>query len=226
MDAPTEEKGVGAYYERIDPLAGERRKDRLDLAAVARLANYKLDCDSGRGRSHVFRHCIRIWTARVYQQAHAHGLWKKLSQKPELLGPKITEKKVHPGCVTAWTSNASDKTELDRIIRNVEHDRDGASGSLCGERRRGRLGEDQSHLTVHEIRCQLRQLVVLAIGVLHVGMNVIDCNIAHLDVSEFGEAFAYGSDLEPGRSKRAEITDHRRRRLLRARGKRPRDCRA
>jgi hypothetical protein len=82
----------------------------------------------------VAHHRVSVGGTGVNQQADAYGrLWNKLLQKAKLLRPKVTEQKVHPGCVTAWTSEGGDETELDRIIRDVEHDRDIARGSFRGE---------------------------------------------------------------------------------------------
>jgi hypothetical protein len=69
---------------------------------------------------------------------------------------------VHPGRIAARPIEAGDQTQPDRIIAGNKDDRNGRSGRLGGESRRGAAGRnDQRDLAANQIGRQCRQAVGL-----------------------------------------------------------------
>jgi hypothetical protein len=131
---------------------------------------------------------------------------------------QLSIEKIDPGRVAARPGEAGDKTKPDRVIADTKDDRDrrGCSfGRQCGQiASRG----DHGHLSANQVGHLRRQAIVLALQPV-----VLDCHVLAFDGAGFVEAFA-----ERGRIARVGIgrsvsdkPDHRHRRLLCARGKRP-----
>ena len=106
----------------------------------------------------------------------------------------------------------------------AEDDRNGCGRSF-GRKSSRRVGgrRDHGHLSAHQIGQQCRQAIILALQ-----PAILDRQVLAFDVADFVEAFA-----ERGRTGRGAIgrpavdkCNHRHRRLLRARGERPRDRKA
>ncbi len=112
----------------------------------------------------------------------------------------------------------------DRVASAREHDRHRRGCGLGRNCRAGVMGSDHRHLTAYQIGCEVRQSVVLVLR-----PAILDHDILALDVTGFTNALPEcgQKDCTIGRRPRAaEEPDHRHRRLLRARRKRPRGRRA
>ncbi len=83
------------------------------------------------------------------------------------------------------------------------------------------MRSDHRHLTAYQIGCEVGQSVVLILR-----PAILDHNILALDVAGFANALPECGQITCTISKRraAEKSDHRHRRLLRPRRKRPRYC--
>src|SRR5262245_34236390 len=133
------------------------------------------------------------------------------------LGASVLYRKLVPVTLPPGRFKAGYQTKLDRVSADRENDRNGRRCRFGRERRRGALDRnDYGHLAANQIGRQRRQSVQLTFrpAVLH-------CDVAALEIAGFVEA-------SPDRVERggftigaAEQTDHRHRRLLRARRERP-----
>jgi hypothetical protein len=92
---------------------------------------------------------------------------------------------VHAGRIAFRPSKTADKTERDRIARDVEHDWNRCGRTLCSECGRGRVCDDDGHLPVNQFRCHRRESIVLTLG-----PAVFDRDRTPLDVACFGQSLA------------------------------------
>src|SRR5215475_11760852 len=93
LDPPAVEKRVGSDDQRVHLVADQRRKRRLDLAAVARLNDADLDADLRCCRLQVSGDGLGILVLGVDQQSEAAGGGK---QYPSCLGANSLNWKLTP----------------------------------------------------------------------------------------------------------------------------------
>src|SRR5215831_3502260 len=140
-------------------------------------------------------------------------------QQPEPLGRKLGIHIAHAGDIAAGSVDAIDETDLDRVGRGAEHDRNGRGGGLRGDRSdHGARCREYSHPATHQIGRQFRQPIVLIRR-----ESVFDCDVTTLFIAGLAQAFAecrYESFHPLGRT-RPKKPDHCHRRLLRTRAERP-----
>ena len=133
--------------------------------------------------------------------------------------PPPLDEEIDARRVATRPGETGDKTKLDRVIADAEDDRDRRCCSFGRARGHAAGRGDDGDLSANQIGHQCRQAIVLAFQPV-----VLDGHVLALDVASFVEAFA-----ERGRKARGGIgrpvsdkPDYRQRRLLRARGERPR----
>ena len=141
-------------------------------------------------------------------------------QQPQPLGSEFGAEPAHSGDVAARPINAGDKAAFDRVVTAREHDRDRA-GRLHGDERRivaAGCG-DHGHLAPDEFGRERRQPIPPSLR-----PAVFDRDVLTLDVAGLVQASAEGGNRRSERLRRLSIeeSDHRQRRLLRARRERPR----
>src|SRR5262245_61156015 len=131
---------------------------------------------------------------------------------------QLTADKIDARKVVARPSEASDKTDLDRIFPDKKHDGDGCGRSLCRQRRRTICGNHR-HPSPNQLRCELWQSIRL----------ILSPAVHYRDVLSFDEAGIFQAPVECAQavSERfgrgaVEEANRRNRRLLRARRERPR----
>ena len=139
-------------------------------------------------------------------------------QEPQPLGHHLRVEKIDAGRVAARPGEAGDKTKLDRVSADTEDDWNRRCCSFGRERGHVAGRGDHSHLSANQIGHQCRQAIVLTLQPV-----VLDRHVLALDVAGFIEAFAergHKARVGIGRSV-SDKPDHRHRRLLRPRRKRP-----
>jgi hypothetical protein len=153
-------------------------------------------------------------TANPSQVAH------QLAQKLQPLCRQLVRKKVDPGQVAAGPGKARDETSSDRVVADVENDRNGRGCCLGRERRQvPPEGGDHCDAAANEIGGQRRQSIGLVVG-----PTVFYRDVLAFDVANVLEPLAEGPHrfyVALGRLW-VEETDHRHRCLLRPCRKRPR----
>src|SRR5262249_58109250 len=145
-------------------------------------------------------------------------------QQLEALWSYLSVQIGHTGEIAAGPIEAIDKSDLDGIDRHPENDRNGCCRRLCRQGgRRAASCDDHTHMTVGELRRKCRQSIVLALR-----PPILDRDILTLDIACFFQALAKRAQTVRIQVRRgsAEKSDHRHRRLLRARRERPCDDRA
>ena len=107
-------------------------------------------------------------------------------QEPQPLSHHLLDEEIDAGCVAARPSEAGDKTKLDRVIADAEHDRD-RCGCSFGRDRSHRAGwrGDHGHTTADQVRYQRRQAIVLTLQPV-----VLDRYVPALDITVFANPFA------------------------------------
>src|SRR5262249_1010212 len=123
----------------------------------------------------------------------------------------------------AGAVQARDETDLHRIRDGSEDDRYGCGGCLCCDCRRGGQSSDHGHLAVNQFGRKGRQPIVLIFG-----PTIFDCDVPALSKASRAQASKEGGYRRRPLLSRctAKDSNHPRRRLLRPRRTRPRDCRA
>ena len=136
---------------------------------------------------------------------------------------QLGREEIDSGRVATRPREARDKAKPDRIFGNQEHD-GGRRGRLGRSHRSGRAGGgDHVDLAANEIGRHRRQSIGLILA-----PAIVDRDILALDVATLFEALAERPQIirVTVSHRGVEISDHRHRRLLRARRERPRRCRA
>src|SRR5262245_40136273 len=121
-------------------------------------------------------------------------------------------------------SEASDETQPDRVFGSHENDGGHFACGFGSRRRRVAYGDDHSDPSVNQFGCEHRQPIELPLR-----PAVYDRYILALDIAAILQTLAKSTQTVGAyvrRCRRVEETDHRHRRLLRARGEGPRRRRA
>jgi hypothetical protein len=128
---------------------------------------------------------------------------------------------VQLGCardVAARLAEARDKAKPNRVRAQFKDDRNGRGRRLCRKRCRSCRRSNHGHMTMNQVSRHRRQPVMLVLR-----PAIFDCDVAAIDVTGLAQPFEKGRQLWRvvlGRSD-VETPDHRHRRLLRTRRKRP-----
>ena len=130
------------------------------------------------------------------------------------LGHQLGENESNAGQISAWAAQACNKTKLDWIDGNGEHDWNSRGGLFSGERRIKRTGFNQVHFPSDELACQGGQSIVLGIRPAVLNVDVVAVDEASLP--EAADEFFPVADISV-RRRRREVTNHRHRLLLRKR---------
>src|SRR5262245_40757074 len=218
-EAVEEEERAETYQERINRFLRKARKGHVNVTAGGGFEDFDLLLN-GRGRSlNVRDKGLSLGQVGIDQHANPHGSRLQLMQQPKALSPKSRRNEGDTGDVAAWSVEAGDEAKLNRVTAGCEDDRDRRSRRLGYNCRRGVMRSDHRHLTAYQIGCEVGQPVVLVLR-----PAILDHDILALDVAGFANALPECGQIACTISKRraAEKSDHRHRRLLRARRKRPR----
>src|SRR5262249_15228110 len=204
--------------QRVRSLARKRCKGRVDLTAGAGVE----DLDSqphlaprGFRFFHLKLRARRI--GRIDENGDTGHCGHQLAQKFQPLGHQFAHDEIDSGEVTARPGEAGNESELDRVVRDRKHDRNGCGRRLGCESRSGAAGRDDDGNTLaNQIGRQTWQSVELVLGPAVFDRDVLAFGIACLLQS------LQKSARSLGRRHRAEKADYRHRRLLRAYRERPR----
>jgi hypothetical protein len=164
-----------------------------------------------------YRPQLRISVAR----RRAGGLWHEFAQKPEALALQSDQEQMHPGHVAAWSVKARHQAGLDRI-KAGDKDDGNRRGRSFGRERGGRAERgDHRHIAPDQIGSHGGKPIKLTLR-----PAIFNGDVAAFEITRLAEAAAEGGHhvcvwLRRGAM---EKSDHRQRRLLRARRERPR-CR-
>ena len=145
--------------------------------------------------------------------------WRSSSSR---FAPNTPLKKTHARDVAARPVEAGDEAVPDRVAPGREDDRHRRGCGLGRERRNG-VPDDHGHRPANQIGHQSRQPIKLIFR-----RAIFDRDVLALDEACFLQALAErGHEVRRvGERRAAEKSDHRHRRLLRARRERPRGRRA
>ena len=122
---------------------------------------------------------------RIDEHGNTHGLGHQLMQESQPLGHHLLDEKIDAGRVAARPREAGDKTKLDRVFADAEHDRDRRGRSFGRDRSAAAGRGDHGHTTADQVSHQRRQAIVLALQPV-----VLDRHVLALDVAGFTKAFA------------------------------------
>ena len=217
--APSAEEGIVGDEDGVGALADETRKRRLDLAFRADRKDEDPLPHGMRRRPHVGEVIFRVRISRIGENGDDRCLGDKLADELQSLAAERAVELGHSRRVAARLVEARDHAELDRIGAHHEHDGNRRGGGFGRERRRQRACEDDRGPAAHEFDRLPRQAIVVALR-----PAVFDRDVCAVDISRVTQGLA-----QRGQTRRvvvprlaAEISDHRHRRLLRARRERPR----
>jgi hypothetical protein len=164
-----------------------------------------------------------VGTQWIGQHGDHLRLGNQLAHDLQPLLPERSGDQRHAGGVAARPVEAGDETCRHRIETHDKHDRDGRSRRLGGHRGRRRCSDDEGYRAANQLGRQRRHAIVLAIGKAVLDRDVLTLRIPRLIQAAPEHGDVRGRLCQPHRSEEA---DDRRRRMLRARSKRPGDGRA
>src|SRR5262249_2471043 len=121
--------------------------------------------------------------------------------------------------VADWSIEAGNYAKLHRVTAHGEHNRNRVGGRLGGKRWCDTNHDDHANLAADEIDCERRKVPLLVLRPAIFNRHVLPLNIA--DFREPPPNGIHAVGISFGRSWGKE-SDHRHRRLLRARRERPR----
>src|SRR5215470_1849927 len=127
----------------------------IDFTVGASLQRLNLEPDSSGCRQHVS--CYQLmnnWVVRVLQKANRRGFGHQLVQQRERLRPQLAIDLVEAREVTSRPIETSNKTDLNRIDADAEHDWDGGGRSLSCESRRKAGRDNHGHPNLDQINRQ------------------------------------------------------------------------
>src|ERR1700730_4194096 len=140
-------------------------------------------------------------------------------QQREPLGDHLGSEEIYTRRIASGSADARDQPELDRVLADTEHDRDGRGGSFGGAGSgRGAWYGDDCDLPADQLDRQFRHPIVLTLR-----PTGFDSDVLTFHEAGFVQAFAEGSHIGyvvVARSD-AEKSDQRHRRLLPLRHERP-----
>src|SRR5262245_20041080 len=220
LDPPTVEEAVAAYKQRGGVLAYHGGEGCVDFAAGAGVQDLDWESDVLAGRSYLtqvgFRICSVAW---IDENSYAIGPRHHVSQQSKTLCGQLNCKKIYAGRVSTWPTEAGDKTQLDRIFADTEHDRNGLCRGLSRKSRRGaaRDGNNRRPAT-KQVGHHFRHQIVSALR-----PAVFNRHVLPFYVAAFTQAFPKGRDTISGGlgCPGVDHPDHWHRRRLRTRHQRP-----
>jgi hypothetical protein len=212
------EGDVRGNKQGISLLAREGGEGLFNLAARAGVNDVNLQSEgAGRFRD-VLQRSRGGWSiCGIDQHGNANGLGHQIVQECYPLGGDFQVEKINAGRVPARPGQAGDETHLDWIFAYSEDDRGcrgRSSGCKCSKVAGG-CGDD-SHATTHEVSHEHWQAIELTLEPM-----VLHRHVLTLDVAHFVETLAERANTRRVERSGTDESDHRDRRLLRARRKRP-----
>ena len=127
----------------------------------------------------------------VAQHGDAASAGNKLVQEREALGDELMDEKIYTSHVAARPREARDKTKLDRIVPDTEHDRDLLRRGFGRERAGRKPGRgDHRHVAANQIRQQTGYLVIFSFEPVKLNRDVTS-----LDQSRFAYALSEGGTI-------------------------------
>ena len=220
---PAVEEPIWAHQQGICASTHKCCESFVDLVNGAGVENPDLQPNGVRRRIHVSNDTVGpLGIGRVDEQGNATCSGHKLMQNAESFCQQLANDEIEPGRISARPCEARDKTKFDWIVSDTEHDRDGRGG-LFGRKRRGGATRhcDHIHSAADQIGGQSRQSIIMTVR-----RSIFQHYVLAFHVAGFGKTLQKWSQVLLAIDRRggASIKDsnHRHRRLLRARRHRPR----
>src|SRR5262249_2486536 len=164
--ATVDEKRVGTNNKRLRLILHERSKRGFDFVIGAGIEN--VDVLPGRrcGVFNVLDHALGgNWIGRIDKEGNTGGTGHDSMQHAEPLGAQLRCHEVDAGDVAAGVAEAGHDAGLHRIGGRGKDDWNSGGRRLC---RKGRCstyrGDNDRHLTAHQIGRQFQEPVVVAIS--------------------------------------------------------------
>src|SRR5258708_214111 len=213
-----EEERVGGDEQCAGSALGKGRKRCVDLALAAGVEDAEFQskrvCCVANGR----HPNLGTRKGRIHQHRDRARFRNEFVQQLYALGLQRRREKAHARHVAAWSVEAGNEAELDRVVAHLENNRNRRGRRLGRECGSGALRSNYCYLTADEIGRKCQQPVILACG-----PAVFDPDVLALDISAVGQTLPECRDNRRIVAKRpaVEEPDHRHRRLLPARRERP-----
>src|SRR5262249_7199683 len=120
------EKRVSANEKRVGPVLRECRKGLVDLADTAGIEDLYLQPHGTRsGLQLVYLRLGTRGIGLIDKHGHTHCFWYQLAQEFQPLGQYLACEEIDARHVASRPGEARDETQLHRVLRDAEHDRDG-----------------------------------------------------------------------------------------------------
>ena len=210
--------------KRVVAIACKNCEGRVDLPTSAGIQHVDLHSHDASCRLHVSQRGLgkhRIgW---IDKHCNTNRPRHQFTQKLQPLGPHRTCQETNAREIAVGPREVGYQTEANRVSTAGEDNWYRRRRRLGCERLRGASRDDYYDLSTSQLGSELWQLIVLIVR-----PAVFDGDVLALDITGSPEALAECAHTvrKPFRRSEVEDSNHRRRRLLRARRKRPRYRRA
>ena len=181
LSASAGEECIGADHQRAAAHLDQSCKGRFEVALGTGMQNMELQPKSADCNQRV---SLDFWIRiiRVHEQANEGGVGHQFVQQLQLLRRHLHVQRAHSGNIAARSVQAADQPELDRIVGELEDDRNGRGRRFGSECRREAMKRNHAHLTTNQFGGQRRQSVVVAFRQAVLDRQVLALAIADLPV--------------------------------------------
>jgi hypothetical protein len=153
-------EGTAEDQDRTDMLLGKSCEGRFEIAIGSGINNNELQAQRARRPLQVCDHGLDTRKGRVGKNSEPGSIGYALADYLQSFWPQLHAQSGVASNVPAWTAEAVDKTQSDRVRADAEDDWNGP-GRCLGRQRCGGAAEgyDHGHAAANEIGCKCGQPV-------------------------------------------------------------------
>src|SRR5262249_24769003 len=212
------EESIGADHEPACPQLEQGCEDRIEVALGARVQDMKLQPEGARRRLQISRQGLGTGIGWIDEDRNDGCSRDQLVQHFQPLRSYFYGQRGDAREVTARSIEAGDEALLDRIEAGREDDRNRRCCRLGHRGRRNGAYGNHRHLTANQVGRECGQSIIVTLC-----PAIFDRNVLAFDVAGLLQTLAEGGHVTRVSLWRCAVEepDHRHRRLLRARRKRP-----
>src|SRR2546429_7791127 len=120
--ASADEEWIRRHDESPNSQLNDTRDRRVEVRVPAGIQNLQLQRKRTRGHLHVMDNCIGTRKSGVHEHADHAGIWNQLMQQLQALSLQRSAELADACDVAAWSVEAGNEAELDRVNATGEDD--------------------------------------------------------------------------------------------------------
>ena len=218
------EERIVADDERASAPLGKSREGGIEVGLAADVGDVQASARSVCAAVSISFNCgANFGTFGIDENTDQCGRGHQLAHEFEPLGEQFGRQPGDAGGRAPRPTEARHQAEFHRVVAGEKNQRNGRTGFAHAERRADAAGNDDGCATLNEIGREHRQPIEMTLR-----PAIFDDEVPTVDEADLGKALAERDEKIAISADRAAVekSDHRHRRLLRARRERPRSRRA